>query len=235
MSFLKEKTYLKYYPLLVILLITAQLATNVLSPRTVMINQLILPGGVWCCPLTFLLWDIITEVYGFQRAKQLIVYFLIGQVFFLGLINFGLSTPAAASVSHPEYYQALSSLFRITFATIFSMALGDYINCYVLDKLKRFANRTYLWMRFIGATAVGEFVRSSVWVLTFYYGSPSHPDLSKLIISLYLIKMMFEVVYVIPASFIVNFLKNNEGVDVNKRYVNFNPYTLEKFVSAKNN
>jgi uncharacterized integral membrane protein (TIGR00697 family) len=234
MSFMKEKSYLKYYPLLVILLITAQLATNVLSPRTIVMGSFVLPGGVWCCPLTYLLWDIITEVYGFQRAKQLIIYYLIGQLFFSVLINVGLEMPAASTVQHPEYFRALGSLFRVTFSTIFSMVLGDYINCYVLDKLKKYARETYLWMRFIGATAVGELVKSSVWVFTFYFGTSNHPDLLKLTISLYLIKMMFEAIYVIPANFIVNFLNKNEVIDTNKRYINFDPYTLEKFVTAKN-
>jgi len=232
MNLLKVKSHLKYYPLLVILLITAQLATNVLGPRTVIIGPFILPGGVWSCPLTFLLWDIITEVYGFQRVKQLIIYYLIGQTFFSVLINLGLQIPVASSVQHPEYFQSLGSLFRVTFSMIFSMVLGDYINCYVLDKLKKYANETSIWMRFIGATALGELVMSSVWALTFYYGVSDHPDLLNLITSLYLVKMMFEVIYVIPANFIVNFLKKNEVVDINKRYVNFDPYTFEKFVMA---
>ncbi|MBV8802196.1 MAG: queuosine precursor transporter [Gammaproteobacteria bacterium] len=231
MSSVKEDTHLKYFPLLVILLITAQLATNVLGPRTITMGSLVLPGGVWSCPLTFLLWDIITEVYGFKRAKQLIIYYLIGQVFFSILINFGLQMPAASSVEHPEYFHALNDLFRVTFSMIFSMVLGDYINCYVLDKLKIYANVTSIWIRFIGATAVGELVMSSLWVFTFYFGTSHHPDLLKLSISLYLIKMMFEVIYVIPANFIVNFLKKNESVDKNKRYVNFDPYTLERFIA----
>jgi uncharacterized PurR-regulated membrane protein YhhQ (DUF165 family) len=155
-------------------------------------------------------------------------------VFFSLLINLGLQVPSASSVQHPEYYTALNNLFRITFSTIFSMTLGDYINCYVLDRLKSYAHETHVWLRFIGATAVGEFVRSLVWVLTFYFGMPNHPDLFQLTTSLYLVKMGFEVIYVIPASLIVNFLKKNEIVDANKRYVNFDPYTLEKFVAAEN-
>lgn len=87
----KEIQSLKYFPLLGMLIITAQLAASVLGPRTILIGPFLLPGGIWSFPLTFFLWDIVTEVYGFQRAKQLIWYYLFAQIVFALLVDFGYS------------------------------------------------------------------------------------------------------------------------------------------------
>lgn len=235
MSFLKEKLHLKYYPLLAILVITAQIAANILGPRTISMGPFLLPGGIWSFPLTFFLWDIVTEVYGFKRARQLVLFYLIGQIFFAALINFGIQMRVASSVQHPEYYiNVLGSVSRLTISMIFAIALGDYVNCYFLDKLKRRTHGKYLWMRLIGATALGELVTSLAWVVFFYNGSAHHPDFFKLILSQYVIKVLFEIAFVPLTYLIVSFLKENEVVDMNKRYVNFDPYNLEKFVNTGN-
>ncbi|OGT42075.1 MAG: hypothetical protein A3F42_07395 [Gammaproteobacteria bacterium RIFCSPHIGHO2_12_FULL_37_34] len=233
MSFLKEKTYLKYYSLFAILLITAQLAANVLGPRTIVLGPFLLPGGIWSFPLTFFLWDIVTEVYGFQRARQLILYYLIGEIFFAVLIDFGLRMQAASTVQHPQYYaDVLGSVFRLSMSMVIAVILGDYVNCYVLDRLKTYTQGKYLWMRLIGSTALGELVTSLIWVVSFYFGKAHHPDVLRLIFSQYIIKVLFEVAFVPATYIIINFLKNNEVMDSNKRYTNFDPYTLERFANT---
>ena len=235
MSFLKEKTHLKYFPLFAVLVITAQLAANVLGPRTILVGPFVLPGGIWSFPLTFFLWDIVTEVYGFKRARQLILYYLIGQIFFAILVDFGLRMQVAPSVQHPEYYaDVLGSVFRLTMSMIIAIVLGDYVNCYVLDRLKRYTRGKHLWMRLIGSTALGELTTSLIWVFSFYTGTLHHPNLWKLIFSQYMIKILFEIVFVPPTYMIVNFLKSSEVVDSNKRYTDFDPYTLERFVNTGN-
>lgn len=232
MIFLNEKTQLKYLPFLAMLVITAQLAANILGPRTILVGPLVLPGGIWSFPLTFFLWDIITEVYGFKRARQLILFYIVTQIFFAMLIDFGLRMQAAPSVLHPEYYRdVLDNVFRITLSMVFAIVCGDFVNCYILDRLKRYTQGKYLWMRLIGATALGELATSLIWVFFFYLGKQHHPDFFKLIFSQYIIKILFEIAFVPPTYMIVNFLKNNEYFDFSKRYANFDPITLEKFAS----
>lgn len=216
------------------MLITAQLAANVLGPRTIIVGPFLLPGGIWSFPLTFFLWDIVTEVYGFKRARQLILYYLIGQMFFAFLIHFALNLKAAPSIQHPEYYtEILGRLFRLTVSMMIAIVLGDFVNCFVLDKLKELTHDKYLWMRLIGATALGELVTSLVWVFSFYAGVSGHPPLFNLIFSQYIIKIIFEIVFIPPTYLIVYFLKKNEMTDTNRRYIDFDPYTLEKFSKTK--
>ena len=233
MGFLNEKTQLKYLPFLSMLVITAQLASNILGARTIILmDSFLLPGGILSFPLTFFLWDIISEVYGFKRARQLIFFYMVTQIFFAFLINFGLRTQVAPSILNPEYYNnILADVFRITISMVFAIVCGDFVNCYALDRLKRYTQGRYLWMRLIAATALGELITSLVWVFSFYFGKQHHPNLFNLISSQYVIKILFEIAFIPPTYIIVRFLKNNEHIDFSKKYINFNPITLEKFAS----
>jgi len=233
MGIMKEKEHLKFFPLFAILIITAQLAASVLGPRTIVIGPFVLPGGIWSFPLTFFMWDIVTEVYGFKRARQLIYYYLIGQIFFALLVNIGLKMPPSPIVQHPQFYfDVLGNIFKLTISMVVAIVLGDFVNCYVLDRMKFHMNGKHLWMRLIGSTAIGELVTSLTWVILFYAGTAHHPDIFKLIASQYIIKVLFEIIFVPPTYLIVNFLRNNECVDQNKRYTNFDPNTLEKYVNG---
>ena len=140
----------------------------------------------------------------------------------------------ASSVLHPEYYSdVLGSIFRLTISMVLAIVISDYVNCYVLDKLKHYTQGKYLWMRLIGSTALGELVTSLIWVFSFYAGTMHHPNLVRFIFSQYIIKILFEIVFIPPTYLIVNFLKKHEVVDSNKkRYADFDPYTLEKFANT---
>jgi uncharacterized integral membrane protein (TIGR00697 family) len=227
----KQKQLLKYYPLLAILIITAQLAANVLGPRTIQIGQLILPGGIWSFPLTFCLWDIVTEIYGFKSARQLIFYYFIGQLFFAFLIIFGLSMPAVPHLPEATLYSVvLGNIGKLTVSMVIAVTVGDYINCFVLEKIKIMMNGRHLWIRLFGATALGEFSTSCVWVILFYFHKSVHPDIIKLIASQYVVKMLYEIVAIIPTYIIIAYLKKHEGMDSHRRYINFDPITLKPFV-----
>ena len=219
---------LKYLPLLGMLIITAQLAASVLGPRTISVGPFLLPGGIWSFPLTFFMWDIVTEVYGFKRARQLIWYYLFAQIIFAFLVDFGLQMPAAKSVAYPQLYSmVLGNILKITISMVIAIICGDFVNCYILDRMRFLTNGKYLWMRLIGATALGELMTSIIWVVAFYSGTNLHPNLWYLIVSQYIIKILIEIALVPVTYLIVNFLKKNENLDFTRRYTNFDPYTLE--------
>ena len=169
-----------------------------------------------------------TEVYGFARARQLILYYLIGQVFFACLVLFGLSMPPAPYLSSAHMYGiVLGDIGRLTISMVVAIVLGDYVNCYILAKMKSYTNGKHLWMRLMGATALGELVTSLSWVLLFYFHKKIHPDLFWLIACQYMIKILFEAVAIIPTYVIVAILEKAEGFDPQKRYINFDPQTCE--------
>lgn len=224
----QHKQVLRYYPLLAILLITVQLAASILGPRTIMFHGWLLPGGIWSFPITFVLWDIITEVYGFNRARQLIWYYVIGQLCFAGLVLFGLSMPAASYFPYDTAFKiTLNRLGWLTLAMIVAITVGDYINCYVLDRIRIYTNGKHLWMRLIGATAIGELVTSIVWVVLFYFRTNLHINIVQLIICQFIFKIGFEIVAILPTYIVVWLLNKVECLEEKKRYLNFDPNTLE--------
>lgn len=226
-NFIRNKQTFTYYPLLAILLITAQLAATCLGPRIIKIDDVILPGGITSFPLTFFFLDIITEVYGFNRARQIIFYYLIGQIFFALLISVGMHMPVAPFVPQKSaYVAALNHVDKLTVCVVAAIVLGDYVNCYVLAKIKNYSNGQYLWMRLIGSTAVGELVTSVTWVVLFFSHENVHPNFIKLVLCQYAIKIIFEIIFIVPTYVIVSYLRRAEGVDANKKYINFDPITM---------
>jgi len=218
----------RYLPLLAMLVISAQLAAHVLGPRSISMGDLVLPGGILSFPLTFFLWDIITEVYGFQRARQIIYYNVICQIFFAGILYVSLqTTPDPKIIDAAGFTTILGSVPKITFAVIIAIFLGDYANCYVLQKLKVYTHKRHLWFRLIGATAIGEAITSIIWVSIFYWHTKIHPDLIKLIYSQYLFKIFFEIILVPITYLVVAFLQNKDDFSPTKKYLNFDPKTLK--------
>ncbi len=179
-------------------------------------------------PLTFFLWDIITEVYGFKRARQLIGFYVLCQIVFAGLIFLTLTAKGDPDITNiQEFSLVLGSIPRITIAMIIAVSCGDYINCYILQKLKNYTKGKHLWFRLIGETAIGEAVVSVLWVAIFYWHRAIHPNLLNLVVSQYIIKVLFEVFSVPITYIIVYLLKKYDIKQITTRYTNFNPETLK--------
>lgn len=230
----KNEQTLRYYPLLAILLITVQLAATVLGPRTIFFHGALLPGGIWSFPITFVLWDIITEVYGFSRARQLIWYYMIGQFCFAGLILFGLSMPVAPYFPNDAAFQiTLNKVGFLTFSMIIAITFGDYVNCFVLNKMKIYTEGQHLWLRLLGATSLGELITSVIWVSLFYFNTTLNISLINLIFYQFVFKVLFEIAAIIPTYIMVGILNKIENVNNKIRYLNFDPDTLEQLSSTE--
>ena len=222
----------RFLPVLAMLAITAQLAAHVLGPRTMLVGPLLLPGGLWCFPITFFLWDIMTEVYGFRKVKQIIWYYLFCQIVFSALIIITLQTKVDPEVQNMQYFSiVLGSVPRITVAMIIAIFLGDYCNCFILQKIKNYTHGKHLWFRLIGATAIGEAIVSIAWTVLFYWHSDVHLNFEKLIVCQYIVKIIFEVLFVPVTYLVVYWLKKHDGPSVVERYINFNPETMRVFSS----
>jgi uncharacterized PurR-regulated membrane protein YhhQ (DUF165 family) len=125
------------------------------------------------------------------------------------------------------YNVVLGDIGKLTISMVVAITVGDFVNCYVLEKMKITMRGRHLWMRLLGATALGELITSCIWVSLFYFHKSFHPNLIKLILSQYLIKIIYEIVAIIPTYIVIGFLKKHEGIDCHRRYSNFDPATLK--------
>ncbi|HEY0426219.1 MAG TPA: queuosine precursor transporter [Pyrinomonadaceae bacterium] len=233
----------KYYDLIMAAFVAVLLCSNLIGVHKVssvnlpFYGEYIYGAGVLFFPISYLFGDILTEVYGYARSRK-VIWTGFGALIFASLMAFVVTAlPLPANVS-PETFQAnaekqhaIEMIFgqtpRIVLASLLAFWLGEFVNSYVLAKMKLLTNGKHLWMRTIGSTVVGEIADSLVFYPLAFYGVMTNEQLVSVLIGNYFIKVLWEVLATPFTYKIVNFLKRAEHEDFYDKETNFNPFTLE--------
>jgi queuosine precursor transporter len=193
-------------------------------------GEYIYGAGVLFFPISYLFGDILTEVYGYARSRK-VIWAGFGALIFASLMSFVVINLPTAQTMSPEQQQAINLIFgqtpRIVLASLTAFWLGEFVNSFVLAKMKLLTGGKFLWMRTIGSTALGEIADSLVFYPIAFYGTWSNDQLISVMIGNYFIKVLWEV-FATPITYlIVGFLKRAEHEDYFDRDTDFNPFSLE--------
>jgi uncharacterized integral membrane protein (TIGR00697 family) len=187
-------------------------------------------AGVLFFPLSYLFGDILTEVYGYARSRK-VIWAGFGALIFASLMAFAVTSLPAAKTMSSEQQSAINLIFgqtpRIVLASLIAFWSGEFVNSFVLAKMKIFSAGKYLWMRTIGSTFAGEAVDSLVFYPVAFLGIWSNEQVLSVMIGNYFIKVLWEVLATPLTYKIVNFLKRAEHEDFYDKETNFNPFSLE--------
>jgi len=135
--------------------------------------------------------------------------------------------PAPDWTGQAAYEQVFGQVPRIVFASITAFWVGEFVNSFVLAKMKILTGGRWLWTRTIGSTLCGELVDSALFYTIAFYGTWPTPQLVGVTITQYVLKSGWEVVMT-PATYkIVAFLKRAEQEDYYDRGTNFTPFSLQ--------
>jgi hypothetical protein len=222
----------KYLDALITLFVTVLLVSNIIAAKFFAINlRPLIPFDlrVSCAqmlfPITYIFADIFTEVYGYSASRRAIWYGFFACFILVALTYLAVIIPPA-----PEYTDqvAFSTVFkpvgRIVLASLIAYWCGEFANSFTLAKLKLLTNGRFLWTRTIGSTVVGQAVDTTVVIFVGFYGLRPTGVLVQLIISGYLIKVVYETLMTPVTYAVVNFLKRAEGVDYFDYGTDFNPF-----------
>lgn len=195
-------------------------------------GEYIYGAGVLFFPISYLFGDILTEVYGYARSRR-VIWAGFGALIFASLMAFVVSSLPAAKTMSAGQQQAVTMIFgqtpRIVLASLTAFWLGEFVNSFVLAKMKIFSAGKFLWMRTIGSTFAGEAVDSLIFYPVAFLGAPgwTNEQLVSVMIGNYFIKVFWEV-FATPLTYvIVGFLKRAEHEDYFDKDTNFNPFSLE--------
>jgi uncharacterized integral membrane protein (TIGR00697 family) len=225
----------RYYELVMAAFVVVLICSNLIGPAK--IAQVILPflgvvtfgAGVLFFPISYVFGDILTEVYGYARARKVIWAGFAGLGFasFMAAVVVALP-PAPFWHNQPAYEIAFGSTWRIVLASMSAYFCGEFVNSYVLAKMKILTAGKWLWTRTIGSTIFGEAVDSSLFYPLAFYGSGIIPNekLPLVMLSQFVIKVAVEVVFTPVTYRIVNALKRAEHEDYYDRDTDFNPFSL---------
>lgn len=227
----------KYYDFLVAAMVAVLLCSNLIGPGKVctwtlpLLGAITFGAGNLFFPISYIFDDVLTEVYGYSRARRAI-WAGFGAMLFATFMSWAIVTmPPEPSEPYNEKLQpALELVFgntwRIAAASIVAYWIGDFANSYVLAKMKLWTRGRWLWTRTIGSTVVGEGLDSLTFYPVAFYGLWTMQTMLQVIVFNWLMKVAVEVVLTPLTYWVVNRLKRAEGVDTYDRGTDFTPFSL---------
>jgi len=221
-----EKGYSFYYLICLTIFFAAVLTSNVMALKLISLWGNISPAGVLVFPLSYLLLDVLTEVYGYSKAKITIWLGFTANLFFVLAIMIARSLPYPSIWTKQEaFVEIFDNAPRILAASFLAYFLGSFVNVIIMSKIKTITKGRLLWLRFSGAALIGEGVDSFWFVFLAFGGVLTLREVSTMFLTQWLLKTLYEILLIPAASQAVRYLKKKEKREVFDYCVNFNPFS----------
>jgi hypothetical protein len=220
----------RHYELLVHVYVVVLLISNLLGPKPTQVGPFIFSGAQLLFPITYIFGDIFTEVYGYGGARRAIWVAFLANVLMGFFALFMVWLPAA-----PDWPKENQRAFEIVFgattrgilASLAAFWIGEFVNSYVMAKMKLWTGGRWLWTRTLGSTVAGQAVDSLVVTFGLFAFTLPVSTIFVMAGSGYLFKVLYEAVATPITYAIVGFLKREEGVDVYDEGTDFNPFVKD--------
>jgi len=230
------RTELRYFDFVMAAFVTILLLSNVLGAGKVATVDLPLIGdwpfgaGILFFPVGYVIGDVLTEVYGYARARRCIWAGFAALLFMAFMAWVVVALPPAADWTGQASYEAVfGQVPRIVFASIIAFWAGELTNSYVLAKMKIWTKGKHLWTRTIGSTVAGQGVDSLIFYPLAFLGAAGWTNdlVLKVLVTQWVLKVGWEAILT-PATYaVVGFLKRREGIDVYDEGTDFTPFRMQ--------
>jgi uncharacterized integral membrane protein (TIGR00697 family) len=187
-------------------------------------------AGILFFPISYVIDDVLTEVYGYAHARRAIWAGFAALLFMAVMEWTVVHLPVADGWTGQDAYERVFGAgWRIIFASIAAFFVGDFLNSVVLAKMKIWTQGKHLWTRTIGSTVVGEGADSLIFYPLAFYGLADWPMavIGQVMLSQFVLKVSWEVILTPVTYAVVGFLKRREGVDVYDVGTDFTPFQLD--------
>lgn len=206
------------FEIIAALFVSTLILSNIVSIKPVQIGPAVFDAGTILFPLAYIIGDVVTEVYGFKRTKRLLVISCFILVMMSVLFWIVSAMPAPVSWSGQESFDStLGVVWRISFASIVAIFIGELLNAYVLSYMKLKLKGKQLWGRLVGSTVIGAGFDTVIFSVLAFWGTMPTAVLLQLIVTVYLIKIATEVLVSPLTMLAIRWIKKREGVDVYER------------------
>lgn len=233
---MNQVKHYKYLDFIMAAFAVVLVCSNLIGPAKItqvdvpMIGALTFGAGIMFFPISFIFGDILTEVYGYAASRRVIWAGFIALAFASFMAWVIVILPPAPDWHDQAAYQSVfGSTGRIALASLVSFVAGEFVNSFVLAKMKVLTQGRWLWTRTIGSTIFGEAVDTILFFPLAFYGSGDFPDamMPQIVLAQFTAKVLVEIVFTPCMYKIVAFLKRVENEDFYDRNTDFNPFKLE--------
>lgn len=224
---------LRYFDFVMAAFVAIILLSNVIGAGKV--AQIWLPGigywpfgaGILFFPISYVIGDVLTEVYGYARARRVIWAGTIAVLFMAFMSFVVVALPPAPDWKNQAAYETIfGQVPRIVFASVCAFWAGEFVNSYVLARMKLLTAGKMLWTRTIGSTVAGQAVDSLIFYPLAFWGAEGWTNdlVLTVLVTQWILKVSWEVILTPVTYLVVNTLKAREGVDVFDEGTNFTPF-----------
>lgn len=232
----KRREVYKYDTIIAMLFGVMMVTTNITSTKLTTIMSLTMTGSFISYPLTYLLGDIVTEVYGYKKTRQLIWGAVLGNVIMVLFLHISVILPASNYWHNQQPYSLiLGAVPQIVVASVFAYLCGEFLNSYALSKTKVHYKGSNLIIRLLGASIVGTTIDSLIFVLIAYGDKMEAEALFSFAMTMICKKLLQIIVFMPISIWIINYLKIIEGSNIVDTNTNFTPFSLDVSYSEYNN
>ncbi len=229
-----HRTY-RYFDLVMVAFVVVLICSNLIGPAKAATLDLPLIGavtfgaGVLFFPISYIFGDILTEVYGYDRARR-VIWTGFAALFFAAIMAAVIvALPPAPTWPNQSVYEiAFGNTWRIAGASMIAYFCGEFVNSYVLAKMKVASEGRHMGARFVASTVAGEAIDSALFYPLAFYNSGIMPNelVMTLVISQFVTKTAVEIAFLPLTTRIVAKLKTAENEDFFDRQTDFNPFNV---------
>ena len=207
------------------LFITCLITANVIAVKIISLGPFLLPAAIFIFPLSYIIGDVLTEVYGYRLARRVIWLGFLCNLIFVFFIWLGQMLPAAPFWEGQEAYQRiLGYTWRLLAASFLGYLVGEFANSFILARMKIMTRGRWLWSRTIGSTIVGQGLDTSIFITVAFIGTTSFVPI--MILYHWLAKTLIEALATPLTYAIVNWVKKRESIDTYDYDTKFNPFVI---------
>jgi uncharacterized integral membrane protein (TIGR00697 family) len=219
----------KLLPLFIMLYLAIGLADITSIYRLTTFGELTTTAGVYIIPFYYFLEDMIAEIYGYERFRQIAWCTLIVVNIFAFIVTAVNQLPSPGHWSYNESYRIVfSEIIRVTLGgSCIAMMTGVFLNAYFLSRWKIYFYGRYFWFRSVGASIIAQGIQSVIGNTIFFIGILPFSKIVSMISINYFIKISIYALIAIPGGFIIRLLKHIEEGDIYDHNINYNPFSLK--------
>ncbi|MCB2067464.1 MAG: queuosine precursor transporter [Erythrobacter sp.] len=218
--------HFRYYDLVMAAFVVVLVLSNVIgAAKLATVAGVTFGAGILFFPLSYVMGDVLTEVYGYARARR-VIWAGFAALLFMALMSWVVvSLPPAASWTGQEAYESVfGQVPRIVLASVMAFWAGEFVNSYVMAKMKVWTQGRMLWTRTIGSTVVGQGVDSLIFYPVAFLGQWETSDVLLVMATNWAMKVGWEAVLTPVTYRVVGFLKKREGVEIFDTDTDFSPF-----------
>ncbi len=224
-----ERQGYRYLNLVTAVFVTCLITSNIVAVKIIDVAGVVVPAAVVIFPLSYLFGDILTEVYGYARSRQVIwIGFGCNALTALAVWIGGRLPSAVFWDGQAAYVRILGATPRLLLASFIAYLVGEFLNSLVLARMKIATRGRWLWTRTIGSTLVGQGADSLIFITIAFAGSLSAANLTRVVVAQWLVKSAYETLATPLTYAIVGFLKRTEREDYYDYQTDFNPFRLKE-------